>query len=736
MKPELVVLVLSVTVFFCGCSLPDYRHHECIRACRKDTPPKVCRYRWVIENYLTLSRACYSCPDNQTDCLRPQCVSGDGVSRSIRTVNRMVPGPGVQVCEGDTIEVEVINQMTLSEGVTIHWHGLHQPNSPHMDGVAMVTQCPIPSFSSFFYRFQAEAVAGTHWWHSHSGLYRGDGLFGPLVIRQPKSRDPHADLYDLDLADHVMVVNDWPHKPVVDMFTAFYLSDGSESPESILINGRGMYQPRHDSPVMPLAEFDVRPDTRYRFRVINAGSFRCPIQLSIEDHDLLLIASDARPFEPFRVPSFIMFSGERYDFVLQTKTETDIKDGGQYLIRAVGLGDCKLTEAKQMAVLKYEGHVDNMAELSVDFLNFTEQFSDDNENLKAFNRWLVDSEYDDEKAQIASMTSVEPDDDSLTRDPDQQLFIEFAFRHRNNEHFYDPDLYPAVMGKGYNLVSSAMINNISNALPPSPMLTQLKDLDPSIFCNSSTDNTRCTHEFCECTHRLVATQGQVLELVVYNANAVSGFTHPLHLHGHSFRVVSLDRFDVTMTRDLFLDLDRQGRIERRLHRAPYKDTLPIPDGGYVVLRVKADNPGAWFMHCHVAFHAEIGMALTLQVTSPEGHLPAAPPDFPRCGQWPPTVDATKAKCDDAVKTLNQNQDDDATFSATPLVVVVTSLVGVVAVAMVLILFVLHLQRKRPQPVMYASEAADTSCSSENVRNASYVFEHVEPAQKPLLSSER
>ena len=37
--------------------------------------------------------------------------------------------------------------------------------------------------------------------------------------------------------------------------------------------------------------------------------------------------------------------------------------------------------------------------------------------------------------------------------------------------------------------------------------------------------------------------------------------------------------------------DREGRIKRKLHRAPIKDTVAVPDGGYTVIRFYADNPG-------------------------------------------------------------------------------------------------------------------------------------------------
>lgn len=56
-----------------------------------------CEYDFTIEYYYTLTQACYDCPYNITDCFRPHCVSADGVSRGIITVNRMLPGPAIHV---------------------------------------------------------------------------------------------------------------------------------------------------------------------------------------------------------------------------------------------------------------------------------------------------------------------------------------------------------------------------------------------------------------------------------------------------------------------------------------------------------------------------------------------------------------------------------------------------------------------------------------------------------------
>jgi FtsP/CotA-like multicopper oxidase with cupredoxin domain len=84
-------------------------------------------------------------------------------------------------------------------------HGQDLPGAAWADGVAGVSQNPIPAGKTFTYRFRAEP-AGTFWYHSHTGEQYGDGLRGPLIVDDPK--DPHKGLYDFDLDDHVLMLAD------------------------------------------------------------------------------------------------------------------------------------------------------------------------------------------------------------------------------------------------------------------------------------------------------------------------------------------------------------------------------------------------------------------------------------------------------------------------------------------------------------------------------------------------
>lgn len=126
----------------------------------------------------------------------------------------------------------------MNEGTTIHWHGIHQRNSPFMDGVPHISQCPIHPGQSFRYKFLAEN-GGTHLWHSHLGMQRGDGVFGALIVR--KAVDVHENLYDFDMTEHILITIDWTHVTGVSKFTAHHHGSGDNKPSNILINGRGKY---------------------------------------------------------------------------------------------------------------------------------------------------------------------------------------------------------------------------------------------------------------------------------------------------------------------------------------------------------------------------------------------------------------------------------------------------------------------------------------------------------------
>nr|KAG5686599.1 hypothetical protein BaRGS_019497 [Batillaria attramentaria] len=108
-------------------------------------------------------------------------------------------------------------------------------------------------------------------------------------------------------------------------------------------------------------------------------------------------------------------------------------------------------------------------------------------------------------------------------------------------------------------------------------------------------------------------------------------------------------------------MDSRGEVERKLSKAPLKDTVVIPNGGYTIFRFIANNPGVWFFHCHLAFHAESGMAVALEVLDESGGLPAPPPGFPRCGPFvAPELRTGKAQTGSDTSSKNSNNNNKLT----------------------------------------------------------------------------
>ena len=90
-----------------------------------------------------------------------------------------------------------------------------------------------------------------------------------------------------------------------------YRDTGKNKADNMLINGKGRYTTKENSVKTPYATFHVKSGFRYRFRIVSPGFTLCPIQVSVENHNLTLIASDTEDIEPIEVESFILHEGER-----------------------------------------------------------------------------------------------------------------------------------------------------------------------------------------------------------------------------------------------------------------------------------------------------------------------------------------------------------------------------------------------------------------------------------------
>ena len=103
-------------------------------------------------------------------------------------LNGTMPGPTIEVTQGDKVRFVVHNQ--LPEMTTIHWHGLELPIEE--DGASTLTQDPIPPGGTYLYEFDLHQ-AGTFFYHSHMPMQEAFGVVGFLIIHPAVAHDPVVD---------------------------------------------------------------------------------------------------------------------------------------------------------------------------------------------------------------------------------------------------------------------------------------------------------------------------------------------------------------------------------------------------------------------------------------------------------------------------------------------------------------------------------------------------------------
>src|ERR1700722_14161119 len=96
-------------------------------------------------------------------------------------------------------------------------------------------------------------------------------------------------------------------------------------------------------------------------------------------------------------------------------------------------------------------------------------------------------------------------------------------------------------------------------------------------------------------------QGQKAQVLVKKGQRIAlkfinetGMSHPMHLHGHSFQVIDINGNPL---------------------KGALRDTVLVPAGANVTVAFDADNPGTWYLHCHILWHLAAGMAVLVQYQS-------------------------------------------------------------------------------------------------------------------------
>jgi len=591
----------------------------------------------------------------------------DGSYRAVPTVNGMVPGPAIEVDEGDTVVVHLHN-MLHNAATTIHWHGMYQRGTPWMDGVSAVTQCAVLPGERFDYRFVAEP-AGTHVWHAHHGIQRPDGLFGALIVNKKKEATPPPAAQVCDGPAELMVLSVWQHQGTEDVFLK---RDGSgwfprgpdaapyqwtrdvsgklvgEVPfRSGLINGKGRFG---NTSALPLTTYTVSNSSAATcFRVLASQEGKA-LRVSVDQHALTVLASDGMDIQPVAgLESVIVFPGETFDIAVTpigaartsaslfwVRAETLEATGGD--LDAVGVHDAR-------AVLQYRSPSSASSPRPADPMSTrTDCALFPGGRCKVLN------------CPFPAWPPAQHTDCIAISDTRRVAHTHVEEGGAMEEHFL-------------NFVFEPAINNRRFVSPAAPPLTQPAS-NGLVPCNDTLcDVSAFPHQPCECTHTLEVAFNATVQLVLMNMGMGGFGMHPMHLHGHHFEILRigyppfyndtgavcrwpkgtphptcLQNEDIECMNNTGCARARWRDGKRPVLNTvnpPLKDTVVVPPGGYVVVRFVADNPGWWHLHCHMAQHLQSGMGMLL-VEAPE-LLPKfpPPPGFPRCGNFQDTEEGAR-----------------------------------------------------------------------------------------------
>ncbi|KAI5778350.1 multicopper oxidase-domain-containing protein [Geopyxis carbonaria] len=487
-------------------------------------------------------------------------IAPDGTQKPFAKVfDKTYPGPWITACWGDTIEIEVTNSLECN-GTTVHWHGLRQWNSVEMDGVNAITQCPIAPGKTMTYRFKALQYGST-WYHSHYSLQYADGLAGPMTIFGPSSDD-------YDTAVDPILMTDWGHRSAFEDWSYSQHGGKYDGLDSILLNGIGKC---FES--LPRYNTTFQTGVRYLLRLINT-SIDTTFIFSIDHHNVTMISSDFVPIHPYSNSSVLVGIGQRYHVIVEASPSNPTADGN-YWIRTTPATGCNglnkasgpVKELEKTGIVRYNPY--STALPNSDRNDFDEKCSDETySSLKPILQWTVKNDAlqtDDIVAQFRNVSTIEPKGPYTVPNPDKSL----RWQLHKQPLWLD--------------FSKPTVLNLDNTGAP---------------------------ELAVITHNTpVSAESAWIELAILgmpkkesDGHRGVAAAHPIHLHGHDFALLA-------QSEEPYTDELANKLIKR--DNPPRRDVALLPKGGFLIIAFKADNPGTWLMHCHIAFHASSGLALQL-----------------------------------------------------------------------------------------------------------------------------
>lgn len=573
-----------------------------------------------------------------------QDVNITGTPVSAMTINGNIPGPTLHFKEGDTARVHVHNKMSVE--TSIHWHGLLVP--PGMDGVPFISFPPIAPNTTFTYEFPIRQ-SGTYWYHSHTSLQEQKGIYGSIVIEPKQGKfqtdrdyvvllsdwtdeNPYAVNRTLKRGSEWYALQKGSGQSILGamrlgMFGDYFKRELQRMPpmdiadvayDRFLVNGK------------PETTLHAKPGETVRLRIID-GSATTYFHLEYGGGPMTIVAADGIEVEPVKENRFLIGVAETYDVLIQVpesgayEFRSTAHDGSGYASVWLGSGmkyaapdvprpnlyhnmmsdlslkrTFALTPAGTMgmrdAAVK-EGHFDQpgmmgMGSMDMDGghtmesmeqpVSSSEMQMDTMDHAPVTIETSHDSEMNTEKP-ASSMTNMEHSNKSMTMISRESLSgkkygSDFRFLVSDVSASQDlavDNIDPSRPWPPYAKLRSANATSLAKDKPVREIrLTLDGDMERYVwFLNNkplSESDSILIHE------------GEITRFIMINRTMMH---HPMHLHGHFFRVTN-----------------GQG------DHAPLKHTVDVAPMSTTVIEFDANELGDWFFHCHLLYHMKSGMA--------------------------------------------------------------------------------------------------------------------------------
>ncbi|KAJ6851005.1 laccase-4-like [Iris pallida] len=516
-------------------------------------------------------------------------------SKPIVTVNGRFPGPTLHAREGDNVLVNVVNNVKYN--VTIHWHGVRQLRTGWADGPAYITQCPIRPGQSYVYNFTLTGQRGTLLWHAHI-LWLRATVHGAIVIK-PKPRVPYP--FPKPHKEVVVILGEWwksDTEAVINQAMKSGLAPNVSDAHTI--NG-------HPGPMSTCATsqdgFKLQVDSgkTYMLRIINAA-LNEELFFKVAGHKLTVVEVDAAYTKPFATSTVLIAPGQTTNVLLSAD-----QSAGRYLVTASPFMDTPIVA------------VDNKtATATVHYAN---------------------------AVSTSAMTTTLPPPQNAT--PVASSFVDSL-------RSLDSGTYPAkvprtvdhsllfAVGMGVNPCPTcangsrvvAGINNVTFVMPTTALLqahyfgvggvftADFPGRPPVAFNYSGSGPKNLQTTSGTRLYRLA--YNSTVQVVLQDTGVIAPENHPIHLHGFNFFAVGrgTGNYDAKASPSGFNLVDP---VER--------NTIGVPSGGWTAIRFRADNPGVWFLHCHLEVHTTWGLKMAFLVDNGKGpnqSLLPPPSDLPTC----------------------------------------------------------------------------------------------------------